>query len=229
MERVRGSRKDRTGGACPIADRDHVIELLVEELRDRLAPMPAPVDAELAKRRDRARVDLGDHCPGGVHLKVLAAVARQQRLGNLAARGVVRAHEEHADRVIGHGRLLPAARLAAATVISRSRSSPSTRSRSARWLAMAARCCGEERREVGVDGPALEAQSGQTARVLRSEAEASERHDEAQTREVDVFVVSVSVRSPRRRREDALSSYQRTADGATPARRLSSRICTTRA
>ena len=141
VQRVRGSREHRAGRAGAIADRDDVVERLVQELGDRLAAGGTPVDAGLLDDPERERVDPGHLGARRKDLEVIAAIPLEQRLGDLASwpSCACRRTGRGSDRRT-RGAPSVTARPAAAMVISRSSSSPSSRSRSARCRAMPWRC-----------------------------------------------------------------------------------------
>ena len=97
--------EDRARFARLVADRDHVVERLVEELADRLRACVRPVDADLGERPDGQRIDASRVRAGRADVERGPAEPAEDRFGHLAPRRVAGAHEQHPDRSgrIDHG------------------------------------------------------------------------------------------------------------------------------
>jgi hypothetical protein len=139
-----------------------------------------------------------------VRLEVGAAVALEERFGDLAARRVVGADEEDADGA-GH-RTLPALRSAGGRdrhlEVEKLALEPVeivalTRDRGP--------LVGEERGEVEVDPAALDAEPRQAAGILRPESHATEAQHQPKPGQVLVAVFAVAIGAARRLGQDALA------------------------
>ena len=205
VERVATAREDGARLTRPVADGDDVVERLAEELLDRLAArrdqsIPAsartrivygftPLGSVPAEKTSKSEPPSRPRTASAIWLRALLPV--QTKRTRIGASGM------------GRSFLLPRARPAAAIVASRSMSSPSRRSRSSRWRAIACALVGDQRREVAVDLAVLEAQPRHPAGVLGTEPEPTQADDQAQAGEVLVGVLAVAVGLPGGRRQDA--------------------------
>src|SRR5207248_1227003 len=88
MDALRRSRKDGAMLARVIADRDHVIERLSDELINRLRALRRDVYADLPHRRYRFRPHTRRLRARAEDLEARAAIVAQQPFGHLAARRV---------------------------------------------------------------------------------------------------------------------------------------------
>lgn len=89
-----------TGVVRGVADRDHIVKLLINEPFKRLARLRRCINPDLGERLQCERADQRLLGTRTLHLDAPAGARAQQRLRHLRAGGVVRAEEEDAWR--GH-------------------------------------------------------------------------------------------------------------------------------
>lgn len=96
VQALLGAEENGAGFVGLITHGDHGIEWLVEIAIKRFARLVRDVDAKFGHGADRQRTDVGRLGSGRERLVAIAAKAAQEPFGHLAARGVVRAQEQHA-------------------------------------------------------------------------------------------------------------------------------------
>src|SRR5688572_33296047 len=89
-----GTREDRAALARLVADRDHPVPGLAQELRDALAAVAADVDAHARHHRDRCGADAGDLGTRTGDLKTVAGPCAEHALGHLRPGRVVGTDEQ---------------------------------------------------------------------------------------------------------------------------------------
>ena len=208
MQRVVRAREDRAGLTGPIADRDDVVEGLSGELIDGLAASRRPVHPGVGEGPDRVWVHALGLGAGREDLEVTPTDPTEHGLGDLAARAVAGAHEEHADGGIGHASFPPLAAGPARRCNGRFEIDELA-IEAVEVVALAddgRALLGDERHQVTIDFAVFEAEPRHPAGVLRPEPETPQAHHQPQSCEVflGVFAVAVGVSGCRRQDADRL-------------------------
>src|SRR6187401_3475921 len=100
MRRPTGTRKDRAALAGLVADRDHPVPRLADELSDALAAVAADVDAQVRHHGDRLGADGCDLCAGAGDLETVPGPRAEHALCHLRPSRIVGAHEQ--DSLLRH-------------------------------------------------------------------------------------------------------------------------------